>query len=106
MEYIYAALLLHRAGKPISEENLIHVLDAAGVNPDLIRVKALVASLAEVNIDEAIKASPAFMPVTLAPTVAPAPPEAKPAEEKKKREEEEEREEEERALEGLGALFR
>jgi len=106
VEYIYAALLLYRAGKPINEENLIHVLDAAGVNADPIRVKALVASLAEVNIDEAIKSTSVFMPMAPAPTGAPTPvPEAKPAEEKKKKEEEE-KEKEEKALEGLGALFK
>jgi len=105
MEYVYAAMLLHRAGKPINEENLTRVLDAAGINADPVRVKALVASLAEVNIDEAIRSPPAFMPMAPAPVVAPAPtPEAKPKEEKKKKEEEE-KEREEAALEGLGALF-
>jgi len=102
MEYVYAALLLHRAGKEVNEENITHVLDAAGINADPVRVKALVASIAEVNIDEAIKAPPAFMPVA-PPTAPPAAPEAKPEEEKKKKEEEEKKEE--AAMEGLGALF-
>jgi large subunit ribosomal protein L12 len=104
LEYLHAAILLHKAGKPIDEENLTKVLTAAGVNADPVRVKALVASLAEVNIEEALKA-PAFMPVgatAAAPTEAPAA-EAKPAAEKKKEEEEKKREEE--AIEGLGALF-
>jgi len=102
MEYVYAAMLLHKAGKPINEENLTQVLGAAGINADPIRVKALVASLAEVNIEEAIKSAPALMPMPSAPAAAPAP-EEKPKEEKKK--EEEEKEKEEAALEGLGALF-
>jgi len=103
MEYVYAAMLLHRAGKEIDEKNLAGVLNAAGINADPVRVKALVASLAEVDIEEAIKAPPAFMAAP-APTAAPpAASEAKPAEEKKK--EEEEKEKEEAALEGLGALF-
>jgi len=103
MEYVYAAMLLHRAGKEIDEKNLTDVLKAAGINADPIRVKALVASLAEVDIDEAIKSSPALM--TAAPTVAPAPAaEKKPAKEEKKKEEEE-KEKEEAAMEGLGALF-
>jgi large subunit ribosomal protein L12 len=103
MEYVYAAMLLHRAGKEIGEKNLTDVLKAAGVNADPIRVKALVTSITEVDIDEAIKSSPAFM--TAAPTAAPAPAAAeKPAEEKEKKKEEE-KEKEEAAIEGLGALF-
>jgi len=103
MEYIYAAMLLHKAGKEINEKNLTEVLTAAGINADPVRLKALVASLAEVNIDEAIKTSPAFITATPAPT-APAPTsEVKPAKEEKKKEEEKAKEE--AALEGLGALF-
>jgi len=105
MEYLYAAMLLHKAGKEINEKNLTDVLTAAGINADPVRLKALVASLAEVNIDEAIKTSPAFITATPAPTApAPAPEEKKPAKEEKKKEEEE-KAKEEAALEGLGALF-
>ncbi len=104
MEYLHAAILLHKAGKPVNEDNLAKVLTAAGVDADPVRVKALVASLAEVNIDEALKSGPAFMPAApAAPAEAPAT-KAKPAEEKKKKEEEEKKKEEE-AIEGLGALF-
>jgi large subunit ribosomal protein L12 len=104
MEYVYAAMLLHKAEKPIDEKNLTEVLKAAGIKADPVRIKALVASLSEVDIDKAIKAS-TIMPVTPAPTAAPtAPtPETKSAEGKK--EKEEEKEKEEAALEGLGALF-
>lgn len=105
MEYVYAAMLLHKAGKPIDEKNLTEVLKAAGINTDPIRIKALVASLSEVDIDEAIKSSPTMMPMAAAPTAAPtAPTPAKPAEDKKEKEKEE-KEKEEAALEGLGALF-
>ncbi len=105
MEYVHAAILLHRAGKPINEKNLTKVLSAAGINADPIRVKALVASLAEVDIEEAIKSPPSFMTAAPAPAAVPTPaPEEKPAEEKKKKEEEE-KEKEEAAIEGLGALF-
>jgi large subunit ribosomal protein L12 len=105
MEYIYAAMLLHKAGKEINEENLTQVLTAAGINVDAVRVKALVASLAEVNIEEAIKSAPTMMTAPVAAPAAPAPAtEAKPKEEKKKKEEEE-KAREEAALEGLGALF-
>lgn len=105
MEYIYAAMLLHKAGKEINEENLTQVLTSAGINVDAIRVKALVASLAEVNIEEAIKSAPTMMATPTAPAVAAPEAEAKPTEEEKKKKEEEEKAKEEAALEGLGALF-
>lgn len=104
MEYIYAAMLLHKAGKEINEQNLSQVLTAAGINTDTIRVKALVASLAEVKIDEAIKSAPTMMAApAAAPVTAPAT-EAKPKEDEKKKKEDE-KAKEEAALEGLGALF-
>jgi large subunit ribosomal protein L12 len=104
MEYIYAAMLLHRAGKQINEENLTQVLTAAGVNVDAVRVKALVASLAEINIDEVIKSAPTTM-VTPVPTVTSQTSAEAPPKEEKKKKEEEERAKEEAALEGLSALF-
>ena len=55
MEYIYAAMLLHKAGKEINEPNVTNVLKAAGVAAEEVKVKALVAALHNVNIDEAIK---------------------------------------------------
>jgi large subunit ribosomal protein L12 len=103
MEYIYAAMLLHKAGKEITEANLAQVLTAAGINADAVRVKALVASLAEVKIDEAIKLAPTMMAAPAAPAAAPAA-EVKPKEEKKEKKEDE-KQKEEAALEGLGALF-
>ena len=106
MENIYAAMLLHKAGKEINEESVTNVLNAAGITVDAVQVKALVASLSEVNIDEAIKAAPTMM--AAAPVAAPAggaaAPTAAPPEDKKKKAEEE-KAKEEAALEGLGALF-
>ena len=107
MENIYAAMLLHKAGKEINEASVTKVLEAAGLTVDAVQVKALVASLSEVNIDEAIKAAPTMM--AAAPGAAPAAgaeakPAAAPAEDKKKKAEEE-KAKEEAALEGLGALF-
>ena len=104
MEYVYAAMLLHTAGKEINEKNLSQVLTAAGINVEDVRVKALVASLAEVNIDEAIKSAPTMMAAPPPAAAAAKVEEAKPEEEKKKKEEEE-KAKEEAALEGLGALF-
>ena len=101
MEYVYGALVLHAAGKPVSEENLKKVLTAAGVKVDDTRVKALTAALEGVNIDEALKAAVA-MPAA-APAAAPA---AEKKDEKKKEEKkEEEKLSEEEAAAGLGALF-
>lgn len=97
MENIYAAMLLHSAKKPINEENLKKVLTSAGANVDAAQVKALVAALSEVNIDEAIKTAP-----TLAAAAAPTP---APKVEEKKKEEKKEEKKDEAALEGLGALF-
>lgn len=101
MKYVYAAMLLHSSGQKISEENVKKVLTAAGVNADAARVKALVAAMSEVNIDEAIKAASVITVPAGGTASAPAAGEArkeekKPAEEKKKEEE---------ALAGLGALF-
>lgn len=106
MEYIYAALLLHHAKAEVSEERLKKVLTSAGVKVDEVRVKALVAALKEVNVDEAIKA--AAIPISIAPTMpssvpsSPTPSEAAPAE---KKEEKKEEVSEEALAEGLSALF-
>ena len=107
MEYVYAAMLLHKAGKEINEESVSNVLTSAGIKVDAVRVKALVASLSEVNIDEAIKAAPTMMAAAPAAAQAPAEPaeEQKPKEEDKKKKAEEEKAKEDAALEGLGALF-
>lgn len=103
MEYIYATMLLHKAGKEINGSNLTQVLTAAGINVDAVRVKALVASLAEVKIDEAIKSAPTMMTSPAAPASTPTT-ETKPKEEKKEKKENE-KQKEEAALEGLSALF-
>ncbi len=107
MEYVYAAMLLHKAGKEINEKSVSNVLTVAGINVDAVRVKALVASLSEVNIDEAIKAAPTMMAAAPAAAQTPAAPaeEQKPKEEDKKKKAEEEKAKEDAALEGLGALF-
>ena len=105
MEYIYAALLLHKAGKPIKEESVKAVLTAAGIAVDDSRIKALIAALDGVNIDEAISKAAAAPVAIAAPAhaaaagaAAAAPADAAPAPEDKK-------EEEESGMAGLGALF-
>ncbi len=103
MKYIYAALLLHDAGKEINEENLTKIFEAIGEKPDEAKIKSLVASIEEVNIDEVLEKAIA-MPVAAAPTTAPVTTEEEP-EKKEEKPEEEEKEEEEESFEGLSALF-
>ena len=95
MEYVYAAMLLHASGKPINEETITRVLRGAEIKPDQARVKALVSSLAGVDIDKLIRE--ASLP-------AGPPAEAKP-EKAEKSEKPEKKEEKKEAAEGLGALF-
>lgn len=104
MEYVYAALLLHKAGKKVEEGSVKKVLESAGVAVDDARVKALVAALEGVNIDEAIKKSAVVAaPVAVGAPAAGAAAGPSPADEKKKAEEAKKKEEE--AAAGLGALF-
>ena len=101
MEYVYAALLLHKSGGKLTAKAMEEVLTAAGVTPDKGRIKALLAALKDVDIDEALS-SAAAMPVAAAPTAGGGSADA-PAAEEKKEEKEEEKEEEFTA--GLGSLF-
>ena len=52
MDYIYAALLLHKLGKEVSEHNLKSVVAAANEKVDEGKIKSLVASLKGVDIDK------------------------------------------------------
>jgi large subunit ribosomal protein L12 len=97
--YMYAALVLHKAGKKIDEQALTSVVKAAGVDVDQVKVKALASALSEINIDEALK-NAATMAMAAAPAAA-APAGAAKAEEKPKAEEKKEEE----ALAGLASLF-
>ena len=103
MEYVYGALVLHAAGKPITEESLKKVLTAAGVKPDETRIKALTAALEGVNIDEAL-AKAVAMPAA-APAAAPGAEKKEEKKEEKKKEKKEEKVSEEEAAAGLSALF-
>jgi large subunit ribosomal protein L12 len=101
MEYIYAAMLLHKAGQKIDEAGIKKVLEAAHVKVDDARAKALVAALEGVNIDEAIEK--AAMPVAVA--AAPAAEHKAEAKFDEKKKAAEEKKSEEAAAAGLGALF-
>ena len=104
--YIHAALALYFAGKEINEENLKKVIEALGLEPDDAKIKMLVASLGEINLEEVLKQAVAapVAAVAAAPAAAPAGEEAAAKEEEKKEEEEEE-EKEVDVSEGLGGLF-
>jgi len=72
MEYVYAALMLHKLKKEITEENVTSIVKASGAELNEAKVKSLVASLADVNIEDAIKAAPVV--AAAAPAAAPAEP--------------------------------
>ena len=57
MEYVYAALLLHKLGKEVNEENLKSTVAATGVEVDESKVKSLVASLKGVDIDKELESA-------------------------------------------------
>ena len=94
MEYTYAALLLHKLGKEINEENLKKVILASGTEVDESKIKSLVASLKGVDIDKELEG---------ASLISAAPVSGAPAEEKKAEAPKEEKKE--AAAEGLSALF-
>ena len=97
MELIYGAMLLHEAKKEINEVNVKKVLEAVGIKKDDAQIRALVASLSEIDIDKAIKE--AAMPVAVAPA------KEEKSESKKVESKEDEKKSEEKAAAGLSALF-
>jgi len=99
MEYVYAALLLHKLDKEVNEANLSSVVKASGAEVNEAQVKSLVAALADVDINEAVKAAP--VAIAAAAPAADAPAADAPAKEEKK----EEPKNEEAAMEGLSSLF-
>ena len=102
MEYVYAALMLHKLEKEVNEANVTSVVKATGAEVNEAQVKALVASLADVNIEDAIKAAP----VAVAAAAAPAADAATGGDEKKEKKAEPPSEkQEEAAMEGLSSLF-
>jgi large subunit ribosomal protein L12 len=110
MEYVYAALILNESGEEINEDNITAVLEAAGVDVEQSRVKALVAALEDVDIEEAIETA-AAAPAAAGGAAAAAggddddDEEEAEAEEAEAAEEEEEDEDDDAGGEGLGELF-
>ncbi len=108
MEYVYAALILHETGEEINEDNLTGVLEAAGVDVEESRVKALVAALEDVDIEEAIETAAAVPAAGAGAAAAGDDADADDeADEEAEAEDEEDEEEEDDAAggEGLGDLF-
>jgi large subunit ribosomal protein L12 len=114
MEYVYAALILNESGEEINEENLTNVLESAGVDVEQSRVKALVAALEDVDIDEAVEDAAAVPAATGGAGGAPAAGGDDAAGDEEEAEEEEadadegdddDDEDDEAAGEGLGELF-
>ncbi len=101
MEYVYAALLLHKLQKEVNEANISSVVKASGAEVNDAQVKALVAALADVNIEDAIKTAPVAV-AAAAPAAAEA---AAGGEEKKEEAPKDEGKTEEAAMEGLSSLF-
>jgi large subunit ribosomal protein L12 len=97
MEYVYAALLLHKLQKEVNEANIGSVVKASGAEVNDAQVKALVAALADINIEDAIKAAPV--------AVAAAPAAEAANEEKKEEKPKDDGKSEEAAMEGLSSLF-
>lgn len=97
MEYVYAALLLHKLGKEVNEENVKSVVAAAGTEVDDGKVKSLVASLKGVDIAKELENASL---VSAAPASSP-----QGGEEAEKKEEAPKEEKKEAAAEGLSALF-
>jgi large subunit ribosomal protein L12 len=114
MEYVYAALILNESGEELNETNLTDVLDAAGVDVEESRVKALIAALEDVEIDEAVEEA-AAVPAAAggAPAAGGEAEEAEAEEDEEEAEaeaeeaeaEEEEDDDEDASGEGLGELF-
>ncbi|MFB6233400.1 MAG: 50S ribosomal protein P1 [Haloarculaceae archaeon] len=114
MEYVYAALILNESGEEINEDNLTDVLDAAGVDVEESRVKALVAALEDVDIDEAVEEATAVPATTGGAAPAPAADEDTEADADEEEEEadtedaadeDDDEDEDDAAGEGLGELF-
>jgi len=93
MEYVYAALLLHKLGKPVDEAGITKVIHATGVSVEESKVKNLVISLKDVDIDKELES--AVVIGTQASAIT--------AQVEKKEEPKEEKKE--AAAEGLSALF-
>ena len=74
MQYLHAALLLHSSNQKITEDTVEKIIKAAGLKPDGAKIKSLVSSLSDVDIEEVLSKATAFS----APVAASAAPSAAP----------------------------
>ena len=94
--------MLHKLKKEITEENVTSIVKASGAELNEAKVKSLVASLADVDIEDAIKAAP--VAAAAAPAAA-APAEGGEGKKEEKKDEAAAGKSEEAAMEGLSSLF-
>lgn len=94
--YLHAVLLLHGAGKEVTKESLLGVLNAAGVSADDAKAKVLAEAIKGVNFEDLLKAAAAPVAVAAAPAAAEA---------KKEEKKEDPAKNEAAASEGLASLF-
>lgn len=104
MELVYAALTLHEAGKEVNEDNLEAIIDAADLDVEDSEIKALVAALEDVDIEEAMETAVAAGGAAAAPAAGSSDEAEEEAEEDDEEDEEDDVDEDE-AAEGLGDLF-
>ncbi|MBU1136318.1 MAG: 50S ribosomal protein L12 [Nanoarchaeota archaeon] len=95
MEYIYGALLLHKLGQPVNEESLKKVIEATGSQIDEAKLKVVVTSLKNIDIEKELESASLVVPAGSAAS----------GEEKAEAKEEKKEEKAEAAAEGLSALF-
>ena len=103
MESIYAALILHKASKSITEAAIEKILKAAGIEPDSSQITKIVSGLKEKNIDQIISSAAAVPVMAAAAPAAESKGKEDRKEDKKKKKEEEAKEEAEPT--GIGSLF-
>lgn len=103
MEYVYAALLLHKLDKDVTEDSVTSVIKASGAEVKPAQVKSLIAALADIDIDEAVKSAPVAASAAAPPAAAPAADESGSSEAKE--EKKDDSQSEEQAMAGLSSLF-
>lgn len=103
MEYVYAALLLHKLDKDVTEDSVTSVVKASGAEVKPAQVKSLIAALADIDIDEAVKSAPVAASAAAPPAAAPAADESGGSEAKE--EKKDDSQSEEQAMAGLSSLF-